>query len=506
MAELKRLFQPFRIGRMEVANRIVMPGMDPGFGIDENGCVNEQLTAYLLERARSGPGMIITGAMPVHPSGAADPDTIRTVHLWDDSVVPGLEEMAKAVHRYDVRFGGQMVHMGLAHLPAPSICSSVPPEMAQAGALAREASKDEIHEIVDAFGKAAERCVAIGFDFVEIHAAHAYLINEFLTPGFNRRTDEYGGSFDNRIRFLLEVVRETRRMLAGRLPLGVRVGGDDYRSEGGWNLAELCRLAPILEKEGVDYINVSQGGASYGSLHVNIAPMYEEQGAFIRFSEAVKKLVSIPVGTVGRIKNPIMADRFIADGKADFVCMARAQIADPEMVEKARKGDIADIRLCLADCLGCIEGILRYEEASCTVNPRMGREHLIQDIRDEKKDSAKRVLVAGSGVAGLEAARRAAFAGHKVVLCESKGWIGGQLWLAAKMPKRQEIADIRPWYERQLSKRGVQVRLNTPVDDDRLDRASPEALVIATGSLPEVPLGFVDGLDNVKRIELIMVD
>ena len=270
LAKLEHLFTPLRIGRMEAANRIVMPGMDPGFGIDENGCVTEQLTAYLLEEARSGTGMIITGAMPVHPLGGSA--TMRMVHLWDDIVVPSLDEMVKAVHRHDVRFGGQVVHMGITHLPKPSVCSSVPPKAAQSGAAAREATKDDIREIVDAFGKSAERCVAAGFDFIEIHAAHAYLINEFLSPGFNRRTDEYGGSFENRIRFLLEVVRGTRRALAGRLALGVRIGGDDYVGEGGWNLTELCRLAPILEQEGVDYINVSQGGASYGSMHVNIAP------------------------------------------------------------------------------------------------------------------------------------------------------------------------------------------------------------------------------------------
>jgi NADPH-dependent 2,4-dienoyl-CoA reductase/sulfur reductase-like enzyme len=234
--------------------------------------------------------------------------------------------------------------------------------------------------------------------------------------------------------------------------------------------------------------------------------MYEDQGAFVHFSEEVKKHVSIPVVTVGRIKNPIMADKIIMEGKADLVAMARAQIADPEMVENARRGELADIRLCLAECLGCIEGILRYGEASCAVNPRVGREYLIKDVEGEKRATAKKVLVAGAGCAGLEAARRAAFAGHKVILCESRGWIGGQLRLAAMMPKRQEIGDIIPWYERQLNKLGVEIRLNTPVDEDLLNQISPDVLVIAAGSLPEVPLGFIEGLNNIENIELIMVD
>ena len=489
---------------MEVENRIVMPAMDPGFGIDEDGCVTPQLTEFLVERARSRPGMIIAGSAQIHPLGL--PPVMNQVHLWDERVLPSLQEMVKAVHRYDVKFGQQINHGGLTHLPQPSVCPSVIPEMIQAGLPVREVSKEEIKEYVEAFGAAAERCVRAGFDLVEIHAAHSYLINEFLTPYYNRRTDEYGGSFDNRIRFLLEVIHRVREKVGDEIPVGVRLSGDDLIEEGGCNIADLCRLAPILEGESVNYLSVTIGASYYGSLEVNIAPMYEDQGAFVHFSEEVKKHVSIPVITVGRIKNPIMADKIIMEGKADLVAMARAQLADPDMVEKARKGETTEIRLCLAECLGCIEGILRHGEASCAVNPRVGREYLIKDIAGEKEAAARKVLVAGAGCAGLETARRAAFAGHKVILCESRGWIGGQLRLAAKMPKREEIGDILPWYERQLNRLGVEIRLNTTLSEDLLHQISPDVLVIATGSLPEVPLGFIEGLDNIRDIELLMVD
>lgn len=291
-----------------------------------------------------------------------------------------------------------------------------------------------------------------------------------------------------------------------KVPVGVRLCGDDLLGDDGWRLSEACELAAILERQGAAYINVSQAGASYGMIHVNIPPMYEPQGAFVKFAAEVKKHVSIPVGTVGRIKDPVMADRLVREGRADLVCMGRAQLADPEMVEKARRGSLADIRPCLADCLGCIEGILRYGESSCAVNPRVGREYVVEDVPGEKSASAKSVLVVGGGCAGLEAARRAAFAGHKVVLCESRGFLGGQLRLAAMTPMRQEMADVIPWYERQLNKLGVEVRLNTTVDEAFLDNTRPEVMVVATGSLPEVPLGFVDGLGNVERIELMMVD
>ena len=504
MARLKYLFQPVRIGSMEVENRIVMPAMDPGFGVDDDGCVTSQLTEFLVERARSRPGMIIAGSAQIHPLGL--PPVMNQVHLWDERVLPSMQEMVEAVHRYGVKFGQQINHGGLTHLPQPSVCPSVIPEMVQAGLLVREISKEEIKEYVEAFGAAAERCVRAGFDLVEIHAAHSYLINEFLTPYYNRRTDEYGGSFDNRIRFLLEVIHRVREKVGDEIPVGVRLSGDDLIGEGGCNLADLCRLAPILERESINYLSVTIGASYYGSLEVNIAPMYEDQGAFVHFSEEVKKHVSIPVITVARIKNPVMADRIIMEGKADLVAMARAQLADPDMVGKARKGETAEIRLCLAECLGCIEGILRHGEASCAVNPRVGREYLIKDIAGEKEAAARKVLVAGAGCAGLETARRAAFAGHKVILCESRGWIGGQLRLAARMPKREEIGDILPWYERQLNRLGVEIRLNTTVNEDLLHQISPDVLVIATGSLPEVPLGFIEGLDNIRDIELLMVD
>ncbi len=506
MEKLRHLFQPLRIGSMEVQNRIVMSGMDPGFGIDDDGCVTDQLIEYLVERARSRPGMIITGAKPVHPLGTADPNTIKMVPLWEERVLPSLERMVKAVHQHDVKFGAQLNHGGLAHLPQESVCPSAIPEMTNMGLPLREASKADLKEYVRAFATAAERCRSVGFDFVEIHGGHGYLINTFLTPFYNRRTDEYGGSFENRIRFLLEVVRAIRQRVGGEMPIGVRLNGDDFIGQGGWNLSELCRLAPILEKETVGYISVSGGASTMGTLHYTVMPVYQEQGVFSNFSEEVKKHVSIPVCVVGRIKDPVKANKMIAEKKTDLVAMARAQLADPDMVEKARSGDVADIRLCLADCLGCIEGILRHGEASCTVNPRLGREYLVREVEGEKKGIARRVLVAGGGPAGLEAARRAAFAGHKVLLCESRGWIGGQMKLASLMPNRSEIGDIIPWYERQLNRLDVEIRLNVTVDAEVLGRTKPDVLVIAAGSLPEVPLGFVDGLSHIRDIEVLMVD
>lgn len=505
--KLKHLFQPLKIGAMEVNNRIVMSAMDPGFGIEDDGTVTPQMTAYLVERARSLPGMIITGAMPVHPLGSAGSSAVKTVHLWKESVVPGLKEMVGAVHQFDVKFGAQLNHYGLARMPEEAVAASPVASYNAIGMNTRAATRDEIKEFIAAFADAAERSVSVGFDFLEIHAGHGYFINTFLTPLYNQRTDEYGGPFQNRIRFLLEVLQAVKARVGPSIPVGVRMNGDDYIGEGAWNMIEVCLVAPILEKAGAAYISMSAGASSFGTLRATIMPMYEKQGALAHFGEEVKKLVSIPVAIVGRIKDPVVADRLIAEGKADLTVMSRAQLADPEMVEKARRGELADIRYCLADCLGCIEGILRYTEASCTVNARLGREYLLKDeVPGEKTSASKKVLVVGGGVAGLEAARRAAFAGHRVLLCESRGWLGGQVKLAATMPGREEIGDCLPWFERQLNRLGVEVHLNTPVNAAFIDDFEPDAVIISTGSLPEVPLGFLEGLGNIQEIELLLID
>jgi len=497
---------------MEIENRIVVSAMGVGFGADENGCPTDQLIEFTAERAKSRPGMMLSGASYVHPSGIPHSSyRMESVYLWDDRVLPQLEKLVKAVHQYDVKFGAQINHAGMSLLPDPAYCPSDLPVFGMMGMTVKVITKDDIGMFIDAFGSAAERCIKAGFDFIEIHSGHGYLIESFLTPFFNQRTDEYGGNFENRIRFLLEVFREIRKRIGDGIPIGLKLNGEDFIPEGAWGMDDLCQLAPILEKEGAAYLNITCGTSNYwmcgpGSVEPMIAPMYVDQGDRVRFAEGVKKTVSIPVATVGRIKDPVMADQIIQDGRADLVAMARAFLADPEYVEKARNGNIDDIRPCLGDCLGCIENIFRYGQSSCTVNPRVAREYQVRDVEGDKKTSAKKVLVAGSGPAGLEAARRAAFSGHNVVLCEKRGWVGGQMKLAAAMPKRVEIADIIPWYERQLNKYGVKVLLNTTVDEKVLEEINPDVVIVATGSLPQVPQGLIDGLRNVNSIEPMMAD
>jgi NAD(P)-dependent dehydrogenase (short-subunit alcohol dehydrogenase family) len=275
-------------------------------------------------------------------------------------------------------------------------------------------------------------------------------------------------------------------------------------------LEDACRVAPLLEAEGADYLSVTAG--VMGGFRLTVPPLYERQGCFADMAQAVKQEVGIPVATVGRVKRPAMADELVRDGVVDFVCMGRALIADSQAVAKARRGELADIRPCLAECRGCIDQEMRSIKAgqpghvSCVVNPRMQRESVCIDIEGERKEAPRRVLVVGGGLAGLEAARRTAFAGHKVVLCESRDRIGGQIRLAAMIPGRGEIADILPWYQHQLEKYGVDLRLRTTVDRVLLEGIAPDVVFVATGSVPQVPQGMLEMVYAAEDIAVLMPD
>lgn len=511
---LPALFAPLTVGRMQVANRLMMAGMSAGTAVDGNGEILPEMIAYYLERARSCPGMMAIGASEVVPP--ARPGRSGALALYSDHILPSLRRLVDAVHRYDTKMGIQLWNGGGTEgvsrdLISPSgLSSNVRNARADPGGRRtddrnRVLQTDEIAPLVQRFAEAAARCERAGFDFVEIHAGHGYLISNFLTPLFNRRTDRYGGSFENRTRFLLEIVVAVRAALGDRLALGVKFNGDDFLGDEGWTLADSCRLAPLVEAAGADYITVTAG--LVGSPKLTIPPMYEPQGCYADLAAAVKPHVSIPVGTVGRIKDPVMAHDLVVAGQADFVCMGRPLIADPDIIGKTRRGELADIRPCLADCRGCIdEHLRRGGAASCVVNPRMARELHCVDIEGAQKDSPKTVLVVGGGLAGLEAARCTAHAGHRVILCESRPQLGGQIRLAAMIPGRGEIADMLPWYVRQLDKYRVDVRLDTMVDAALLAALAPDVVFVATGSLPVPPQHMTDIVMKAANIQIMMLD
>ncbi|QTA83701.1 NADH:flavin oxidoreductase/NADH oxidase [Desulfonema limicola] len=497
MTALNHLFSPVKIGNMESSNRLLMSAMSINFGVNEKGHVNEQLTEYLAARAKGGAGMILVGGGAVHPAGLELPDLPK---LWNDDCIPSLAKMVETIKAFGTKFGMQLMHGGRQSYHDNKVAPSPIPAPAVVKGIPRELTKEDIKEITASFGDSAKRCKDAGFDFVEIHAAHGYLANQFLSLNSNKRKDEYGGSFENRIRFLLELFRDIKDKTGDDFPVGIRMNGEDYIKDG-WTLSDALKLAPILEKNGADYLHISAG--VYGSTQLTIPSMYVEHGCFVHLAEAVKKIVSIPVITVGRIKSPVMADQILEQGKADIVSMGRALIADPELPNKARSGAFEDIRPCLGCCLGCIHAVLAREPGSCVVNPEVGREYLIKK-QDNKKFQPKKVLIAGAGPGGMAAARKAAMLGHNVVLCEEKNETGGLMRLAAKPPGRSEIKDIIDFLEREIKKYKADLRLNTILDENLINEVNPDVVILATGSLPEMPI--IKGLFQTKMELATVVD
>ncbi|MCU0591971.1 MAG: FAD-dependent oxidoreductase [Desulfobacterales bacterium] len=476
---LNHLFAPIRLGRMEVRNRLVMPPMSVNFGVDEQGFVTEQHWVYLALRAKAGTGMIVMGGGTVHPDGL---DLPRMPRVWDDCYIPGLSRLTAEVKRYGARIGLQLLHGGRQAFHERRVAPSPLPSLAVVKGVPRELANGEIKELVVAHAEAARRARDAGFDFVEIHAAHGYLISEFLAPNANRRNDEYGGSFENRTRFLLEIVSAIKERCGRDYPLGVRYNGEDYVAEG-WHLDEAVRLGPLLQAAGADWLHVSAG--VYGSLPVTIPSMYQSFGCFVHLAEAVKRAVSVPVIAVGRIKDPVMADRLIAEGRADLVAMGRAHLVDPELAAKAAQGRLNELRPCIGCCRGCIQNVLAMSEATCVMNPELGREYRLGQPRPAARP--KRILVVGAGPAGLACTRLLALRGHRVIVVEERARPGGALVLASRPPGRAELLEMVEYQLAELQRLGVEIRLHAVVDESLVHELKPDVAVVASGANPRMP-------------------
>lgn len=477
--QLIHLFSPVRLGRMDVRNRLVMPPMSVNFGVDEQGVVTDQHAVYLALRAKAGTGMIVMGGGTVHPDGL---DLPRMPRVWDDCYIPGLSRLAAAVKRHGARIGLQLLHGGRQAFHDRRVAPSPLPSLAVVKGVPRELTRDEILELVVCHAEAARRARDAGFDFVEIHAAHGYLISEFLAPNANRRTDDYGGSFENRTRFLLQILGAIKDRCGADYPVGVRYNGEDYLAEG-WHLDEAVRLGPLLEAAGADWLHVSAG--VYGSMPVTIPSMYVPHGCFVHLAEAVKKAVSIPVIAVGRIKDPVMADRLIAEGRADLVAMGRPHLVDPDLAAKASAGRLDQLRPCIGCCRGCIQSVLSLSEATCVMNPELGREYRLGPL--QRTDRPKTILVVGAGPGGLACARLLALRGHRVVLAETQDQAGGALILASKPPGRAELWEMVEYHLAELQGLGVDIRLHAAVDEPLVRELQPDVAVVASGANPRMP-------------------
>lgn len=486
MAELKypKLFEPGMIGKMRVKNRIVLPPCTTNFA-GPFGEVTDRLIKYYAERARGGAGLIIIENTQVkYPEGKNVSCQLR---LDDDKYIPGCQELAEALHLYGAKVFQQIHHAGRqphnTEGVQPTAPSAIPCGFLQIPV--RELTSDEIWDLVERFSETALRVKKSGMDGVEFHGAHGYLIGQFMSPHTNQRIDEWGGTFERRMKFLMEIIKRSRQKVGPDFPLCLRYSADEFVS-GGLTLNDTKEIARMVEGAGIDVLHVSAG--IYESMPTLLEPMRYEEGWRVYLAEEIKRVVKIPVITVGQIKTPAFAERILKEGKADFVALGRPLIADPEWPRKAAEGRDEDIRKCISCNTGCIGAHVFYDlYMRCTVNPVVGREREEGWVHLKPAQQKKRVMVVGGGPGGMEAARVAALRGHEVILYEKEGELGGQLQVAAAPPGRDKLNYIMEYYSHQLGKAGVKFELGKEVDEKLIREAKPDVLIIATGAQPFMP-------------------
>lgn len=479
---LRHLFSPISIGGVEVRNRIVMPPMRTGYGTAE-GRVTERLLGYYEARAKGGVGLVIVEVTTVHPRRKYTPNSLG---LFEDGQIPGWRELSRVVHSHGARIATELLDPG--PFGPSSLSGTVPVGPSPVATrnikeLPRELSQGEIEAVVKDFVAAASRAREAGLDAVEIHACHAFaLVGSFLSPLLNKRSDIYGGSLEGRARLLLEILQGIKAEVGSDFPVIVRLSGDE-RVPGGQGIHETQLLAAMLEEAGADALEIS-GGTIPDAFWAVVAPSGTELGLNARFAEAVRGVVRVPVICVGRINDPRLADFLIRTGKADMVSMGRALIADPELPNKGASGRFEDIAPCVADNYGCLGTPLAAKAMGCIVNPAVGRE---REFAITPAPRSKRVLVAGGGPAGLEAARVAALRGHRVTLVEKEERLGGQLNLACVPPFMQEMSKLTQYLVCQVTKVGATVQLGREVTARMVQEMKPDAVVVATGATPLIP-------------------
>ena len=491
--DFKYLFTPLQIGKMTVRNRILISAHSKQYA--ENHFMSRRHAYYYAERAKGGTGLIVCDMQHIHITSSSN--FTKACFAFDPKAIPYFKTVTDAVHAHGAKIVAQLVHSGchgdggiyddewravwgVSGIPDVSIREAC-----------KEMELEDIKELIDGFKKSAVHAQAGGFDGVELHGAHGYLLNQFLSPLFNKRTDKYGGSLEKRITFVLETLQAVRDAVGPDFVVGIRLSADEL-IPGSNTINEYKIIAKNLEKSGnLDYFNISSG--TYYTSYIFTPPMIVPHGFRAYLAAEIKKVVDLPVFTVGRIKDPLLAEKIIADGQADMVGMTRAQLADPELANKAKEGRLEDIRPCLGCNQGCISRLYNQRGVTCLGNPTAGREEMLGIGTLKPADKRKMVMVVGGGPGGMEAARVAALRGHKVQLFEQKSQLGGQVNLHAKIPIRAEFADLTRWQAKQIEKLGVEIHLNTAVNADTVKQMKPDAVVIATGATPQ-RTGFNEAL------------
>jgi 2,4-dienoyl-CoA reductase-like NADH-dependent reductase (Old Yellow Enzyme family)/NADPH-dependent glutamate synthase beta subunit-like oxidoreductase len=473
------LFEKGKIGSLTLKNRVVMPGMGTNFA-GHDGQITDQQITYYEERAKGGTGLIITEYTSVdYEYGRAGFNQLR---IDEERFVPGIHRLANAVQKYGAKLFVQLQHSGREtfsmvlgdgrQIVAPSAvtCAAI-------GEEPRALTTEEVTETINKFVMAALRCKNAGVDGVELHGAHGYLINQFLSPNTNLRTDEYGGSFENRMRFVEEIVVGIKQVCGADFPISVRLSVDEFEGEGGMTISLSQEVARRLEMVGVDAIHASCG--NYNSMNKMVETMQYEQGWRVYLAEEIKKVVNIPVITVGVIREPQFAESILAEGRADFIAMGRTHIADPEWAKKALEGRDDEIRKCIV-CLYCTTKSQGH--VKCSVNVRAGRELEFKEFK--KIDEKKHVAIVGGGPGGMEAARVLSLKGYQVTLFEKDNKLGGQLNLVTAPIPKEKMNWIIQYLSNEMKRLNVDVRLNTVASIEAITALNPYAVLLATGAKP----------------------
>lgn len=484
--EYKYLLSPCQIGSLKIKNRAIMAPMSAALA-NPDGTITDELLAYLTARAKGGVGLILTEYAYVQDSGKSSDHQISVA---DDGKTEGLKKMVDAVHAAGSRIGLQLQHGGRRSIEDVQSASPIPLDKTQP--TPRVLTTEEVYQLINDFIAAAVRAKEAGFDLVEVHCAHGYLLNDFVSPHTNRRTDKFGGGVKGRTLAPCMIIRGIKAACGTDYPVSVRVSGDDMVEDG--NLKrDSAEMAQLLEEAGADLINVSGGmlGVGYG-----IAPAAKQTGYNVEAAAEIKKVTNCKVAVAGRINEPEYCEEVLRAGDADFISIGRALFADPEFINKAAAGKEEEI----LPCVGCLQrcygsyghgGVYR----SCMVNPFAMRETRFLMTPAEHK---KKIIVVGAGPAGLEFSWIAAARGHEVTLYDRNAEPGGQFRIAAMPPHKQLLARAISYYYNMCRKYGVQLQFNTEVDADQIQNEGADAVVLATGGQPLVPR--IPGLDQIEHV------
>lgn len=471
------VLSPMQLGQLTLRNRVATTAHMTGYA--ENGLVSDVLIDYLAARARGGVGLIVTEAGAVHESYRP-----ASFQLYRDDVAPGLARLAAAVHAEGAVIFGQANHGGAASPPLPEGRPAYSPSDNDGlnGAPARAMTRHEIEEIQNAFVHAARVFSDAGLDGCEVHGAHHYLINHFLSPLYNRREDEYGGSPENRLRFVAEILERMRAETGPGFALGIRLSAD--LGPGGLDSEGLLAVGSDLQRRGlIDYVGFSLGGRTPESFPLMTGGMEKPAGYELTWNELPSRALDLPTLVTGRFRTLAEADAAVASGAADLIGMTRAHIADPDLVRKSRSGQVLRVRPCIG-CNECQRSIITQGAIRCAVNPALPGGAGTQDL-PFPSSTVRRVAVVGGGPAGLEAARVAARAGHRVTLFEESSELGGVARRAASaMPNARGMLDVTEWSEGEVRGAGVDVRLGVRVAAEEVLATAPDLIIAATGSVP----------------------